>query len=44
MADDLIHPDARADPAARFRADLVGYLRDLPGSELAGLPDPVTVA
>jgi len=47
MADDLIHPDDRPDPAARFRADLAGYLRGLPGPELAdllaGLPDPVKV-
>jgi hypothetical protein len=46
MADDL-HPDDRPDPAARFRADLAGYLRGLSGPELAdlldGLPDPVTV-
>jgi len=47
MADDLVHPDDRPDPAARFRADLAGYLRGLSGPELAdllrGLPDPVTV-
>jgi hypothetical protein len=47
MADDLIHPDDRPDPAARFRADLAGYLHGLPAPELAdlldGLPDPVTV-
>ncbi|HYT24905.1 MAG TPA: hypothetical protein VEP73_00265, partial [Actinomycetota bacterium] len=47
MADDLLHPDDRPDPAARCRADLAGYLRDLPAPELAdlldGLPDPVTV-
>jgi hypothetical protein len=46
-ADDLVHPDDRPDPAARFRADLAGYLRGLSGPELAdlldGLPDPVTV-
>ena len=47
MADDLIHPDDRPDPGARFRADLAGYLRQLSGPELAdlldGLPDPVKV-
>jgi hypothetical protein len=47
MTDDLIHPDDRPDPAARFRADLTGSLRGLPEPELAdllaGLPDPVTV-
>jgi hypothetical protein len=47
MADDLLHPDDRPDPAARFRADLAGYLSGLSGPELAdlldGLPDPVTV-
>jgi hypothetical protein len=47
MADDLLHPDDRPDPAARFRADLAGYLRGLSGPELAdlldGLPDPVKV-
>jgi hypothetical protein len=47
MADDLAHPDDRPDPAARFRADLAGYLRGLPAPELAdllaGLPDPVTI-
>lgn len=47
MADDLLHPDDRPDPAARCRADLAGYLRDLSAPELAdlldGLPDPVTV-
>jgi hypothetical protein len=43
MADRLVHPEDRPDPVARFRADLAGYLRGLPGSELAdllaGLPD-----
>jgi hypothetical protein len=29
MADDLIHPDDRSDPAARFRVDLANYLRGL---------------
>jgi hypothetical protein len=47
MADDLVHPDDRPDPAARFRADLAGYLRGLSGPELAdllaGLPDPVKI-
>jgi hypothetical protein len=47
MADDLVSPDDRPDPAARFRADLAGYLRGLSGPELAdlldGLPDPVKV-
>jgi hypothetical protein len=47
MAADLVHPDDRPDPTARFRADLAGYLRGRPGPELAdllaGLPDPVTV-
>jgi hypothetical protein len=47
MADDLVHPDDRPDPAARFRADLAGYLRGLPAPELAdlldGLPDPVKI-
>jgi hypothetical protein len=47
MADDLLHPDDRPDPAARFRTDLAGYLRHLSGPELAdlldGLPDPVKV-
>jgi hypothetical protein len=47
MAADLIHPDDRPDPAARFRADLAGYLRGLSGPELAdllaGLPDPVKI-
>jgi len=47
MAGDLLHPDDRPDPGARFRADLAGYLRHLSGPELAdllaGLPDPVTV-
>jgi hypothetical protein len=47
MAADLIHPDDRPHPAARFRAHLASYLRGLPAPELAellaGLPDPVTV-
>ena len=47
MADDLVHPDDRPDPAAWCRADLAGSLRGLPGPELAdllnGLPDPVPV-
>jgi hypothetical protein len=47
MAADLIHPDDRPDPGARFRADLAAYLRGLSGPELAdlldGLPDPVKV-
>jgi hypothetical protein len=47
MADDRLHPDDRPDPGERFRADLAGYLRGLPGPELAdllaGLPDLVTV-
>jgi hypothetical protein len=47
MVDEFIHPDDRPDPAARFRADLAGYLRGLPGPELAdllaGQPDPVTI-
>jgi hypothetical protein len=47
MAADLIHPDDRPDPAARFRADLAAYLRGRSGPELAdlldGLPDPVKV-
>jgi hypothetical protein len=47
MADDLLHPDDRPGPAARFRVDLGGYLRGLSGPELAdplaGLPDPVTI-
>ncbi len=47
MADELLHPDDRPDPGEWFRADLAGYLRQLPGRELAdllaGLPDPVTV-
>jgi hypothetical protein len=47
MAADLVHPDDRPDPTARFHADLTGHLRGLSGPELAdllaGLPDPVTV-
>jgi transposase len=47
MTADLIYPDDRPDPAARYRADLAGSLRDLSGPELAelldGLPDPVKV-
>jgi hypothetical protein len=47
MAADLLHPDDRPDPAARFRADVADYLRGLSGRELAdlpaGLPDPVTI-
>jgi hypothetical protein len=35
MAADLLHPDDRPDPAARFRADLAGSLRGLSGPELA---------
>jgi hypothetical protein len=47
MAANLVHPDGRPDPTARFRADLAGSLRHLSGRELAdlldGLPDPVKV-
>jgi hypothetical protein len=47
MAADLLHPDDRPDPTARFHADLAGSPRGLSGLELAdllaGLPDPVTV-
>jgi hypothetical protein len=37
MADDLVHPEDRPDPAVRFRADLAGYLHGVPGPELADL-------